>query len=74
MPQIVDNSILVIHLKEKLVILVKYAYGTHIRNQETKGPQSENATHQESCWEASTTPWKLKRVAIQHKLKRAMIQ
>ena len=74
MPQIVDNSIPVIHLKEKLVILVKYAYGTHIRNQEMRGPQSGNATHQEFCWEASTTPWKLKRVAIQHKLKRAMIQ
>ena len=74
MPRIVDNSIPVIHLKEKLVILVKYAYGTHIRNQEMRGPQSENATHRESCWEASTTPWKLKLVAIQHKLKRAMIQ
>lgn len=74
MPQIVDNSILAIHLKKKLAILVKFVYGTHTENQETKGPQSENATHQESCWEASTTPWKLKRVAIQHKLKKAMIQ
>ena len=74
MPQIVGNSILAIHLKEKLVILVKYAYGTRIKNQEMREPQSGNVTHQESCWEVLTTPWKLKRVAIQHKLKRAMIQ
>ena len=55
MPQIVDNSIPVIHLREKLATLVRFVCGTPIRNQEMKEPQSENATHQESCWEASTT-------------------
>jgi len=74
MPQIVDNSIPVIHLRVKLATRVMFVCGTHIRNQEMKETQSENATHQESCWEASTTRWKLKRVAIQHKLKTEMIQ
>jgi len=51
MLQIVEPSMLVIHLKEKLVTLVMFVCGILIWNQPMTEQQSENVIPQESFWE-----------------------
>ena len=73
MPQIVVLSMLVIHHKEKLVILVMFVCGIPIWNQQLQDQQLGNVIPQESFWEVLIIPWNHKLSVIQEGLRKGMI-
>ena len=73
MPQIVVLSMLVIHLKEKLVILVMFVCGIPIWNQQLQDQQLGNVIPQESFWEVLIIPWNHKLSVTQEGLRKGMI-